>query len=55
MSKFMELLRENDSDAKIREIITAMENDGDVYKQLNYYFNTIYKKQKKVNLIKHLL
>lgn len=47
MNKFMELLRENDSDAKIREIITAMENDGDVYKQLNYYFNTIYKKQKK--------
>lgn len=47
MSKFMDLLNENDSDAKIREIITAMENDGDVYKQLNYYFNTIYKKQKK--------
>ena len=43
MSKFMDLLNENDSDAKIREIITAMENDGDVYKQLNYYFNTIYK------------
>lgn len=47
MSKFMDLLLENDSEAKIREIITAMENDGDVYKQLNYYFNTIYKKQKK--------
>lgn len=47
MSKFMDLLNENDSDEKIREIITAMENDGDVYKQLNYYFNTIYKKQKK--------
>lgn len=47
MSKFMDLLNENDSEAKIREIKIAMKNDGDVYKQLNYYFNTIYKKQKK--------